>query len=153
MKNERGVTLVTVIIMIVVITIIASVSIIQGVSVVKNANNQVNESNLADVKAVVARESAKFNTAGILTPANVTYYGEENATLTGIKYDDAGNKSNETKEIGEEWYYLDENALKEMGIEYANETYVVNYRKNVVIPVSTTENLHSEIERYNSTIY
>ena len=39
--------------------------------------------------------------------------------------------------------------LKEMGVEYVDETYVVNYKYNVVIPLSTTENIHAEIDYYN----
>ena len=53
------------------------------------------------------------------------------------------------KNIGEDWYYLDEAALKEMGIEYANETYVVNYKLNVVIALSEEPNIHEKIEYYN----
>ena len=43
---------------------------------------------------------------------------------------------------------LDDEALKEMGIEYIDEDYVVNYKLNVVIPLSSTENIHDEIEKY-----
>lgn len=151
MNNQRGITLVTVIVMIVLITIIASVSIIGGRSVIKEANKQVDESNLAEVKNVVSRESAKINTAGVLTPANVIYYGQRNARLTGKAYNEDGNLEEVEKNIGNDWYFLDEDALEEMGIEYANENYVVNYKLNVVIPLSTTVNIHDEISYYNST--
>ena len=150
MNNQKGVTVVTMIIMIVVMTIIASVSIIGGVSVIKEAQGQVDESNLADVKNAVNAESAKINTAGVLTPANATYYGVKNAELGGIRYNEDGTKEEIKQKIGEDWYFLDEKALKEMGIEYANEEYVVNYKLNVVIPLSTTQNVHEQIEIYNA---
>lgn len=137
MKNQKGVTVVTMVIMIVVMTIIATVSIVGGVSVVKEAQKQVDEANLAEVKNAVNAESAKINTAGVLTPANATYYGIRNAKLG-------------ENNIGTDWYHLDKAALKEMGIEYVNEEYVVNYKLNVVIPLSTTENIHDEIEYYNN---
>ncbi len=136
MKNQRGVTLVTMIVMIVVMAIIATVSITGGVEVVRESKNQVKEDNLASVKNLVNRESAKVNTGGVLTPANAKLYGTENIVL-------------KEKNIGEDWYYLDEAALKEMGIEYANETYVVNYKLNVVIALSEEPNIHEKIEYYN----
>lgn len=149
MKNERGVTLVTIIVMIVIMAIIATVSIVGGVSVVKNAKDNVNKTNLADVQNAVSKEAAKVSTAGVLTPANVKHPGQRNYELSSKMYNEDGTTSTLTKAIGEDWYYLDEVALKELGIEYANEEYVVNYKLNVVIPVSTTENIHSEIENYN----
>lgn len=139
MNKQSGVTLVTVIIMIIIITIIASISIVGGRAIVTNARNQVKNNNLADVQAVVSRESAKINTAGVLTPAYATFYGEENVVLDG-------------KNIGKDWYYLDEATLGEMGVEYVNEHYVANYKLNVVIPLSGTEDLHDQIEYYNTTL-
>lgn len=150
MKNQRGVTLVTVIIMIVVMTIIASVSIIGGVSAIREAKQQVVENNLAEVRNAVSKESAKMSTAGVFTPANATYYGISNAELESTRYKEDGTEEKITKNIGTDWYYLDESALKQMGIEYANEEYVVNYKLNVVIPISTTKNLHDQIEAYNA---
>lgn len=136
-NNEKGITLITMIVMIVIMAIIATVSIVGGVQVVREAKGQVKEDNLASVKNLVNRESAKANTSGVLTPANATFYGTKDALLEG-------------ETIGEEWYYLDEIALKEMGIEYANETYVVNYKLNVVIPLSEEANLHDKINYYNN---
>lgn len=137
MKSQRGVTLVTIIIMIVVMAIIATISITGGVEVVRNSKDQVKEDNLASVKNLVNRESGKIATGGVFTPANATFYGIKNAELNGEK-------------IGEDWYFLDEKALEDMGIEFADETYVVNYKLNVVIPMSEQENIHSTIEYYNN---
>ena len=137
MKSQRGVTLVTMIVMIVVMAIIATISITGGVEVVRNSKDQVKEDNLANVKNLVNREAAKVATGGILTPVNANFYGIKNAEINGVA-------------IGENWYYLDEDSLKEMGIEFANETYVVNYKLNVVIPLSEAENIHDKITYYNN---
>lgn len=136
MKNQSGVTLVAMIVMIVVMAIIATISITGGVQVVREAKEQVKEDNLASVKNLVNREAAKVNTGGTLTPANAKLYGVKNAVINN-------------KEISGDWYYLDENALKEMGIEYVEETYVVNYKLNVVIPLSEEPNIHEKIDSYN----
>ena len=137
MRSQRGVTLVTIIVMIVIMAIIATVSITGGVDVVRNSKEQVKEENLANVKNLVSREAAKVATGGVFTPANATFYGIENAEVSGVA-------------IGTDWYFLDEGALKEMGVEFVNETYVVNYKLNVVIPLSEEENLHDKINYYNS---
>lgn len=137
MKSQRGVTLVTMIVMIVVMAIIATVSITGGVEVVRNSKDQVKEDNLASVKNLVNREAGKVATGGVFTPANANLYGIKNAELSG-------------KKIGEDWYFLDEAALGEMGIDFIDETYVVNYKLNVVIPMSEEENIHARIEYYNN---
>ncbi len=137
MKSQNGITLVTMVVMIVVMAIIATVSITGGVEVVRESKEQVKEDNLASVKNLVNREAAKVATSGVFTPANANLYGIKNAELAG-------------QPIGEEWYFLDESALNEMGIEFIDETYVVNYKLNVVIPMSEEENIHSKIEYYNN---
>lgn len=137
MRSQSGVTLVTMIVMIVIMAIIATVSITGGVEVVRNSKEQVKEDNLASVRALVSREASKVSTGGIFTPANTSLYGIKNAEISG-------------KEIGENWYFLDEDALKDMGIEFVDETYIVNYKLNVVIPMSDEENIHSKIEYYNN---
>lgn len=137
LKSENGITLVTIVIMIVIISIIAAVSIINGVSTVNNAKQQVKENNLAVVKAAVSREAAKAGTSGTFTPATAIFPGKENATVEGTS-------------IGEDWYLLDEEALNEMGIEYVNETYIVNYKLNVVITLSETDDLAAEIASKSS---
>ena len=137
MRSQRGVTLVTMIVMIVVMAIIATVSITGGVEVVKNSKEQVKEDNYASVRNLVNREAGKVATGGIFTPANANLYGIKNAVLGG-------------QPIGEDWYLLDEEALNDMGIEFIDETYVVNYKLNVVIPMSEEENIHSKIQYYNN---
>lgn len=131
-KNENGMTLMTIVIMIVIIAIIAGISILNGISSINKAKQQVWEANLASVQAAVARESAREVTSGVLTPANIIHPGKENAVINGTP-------------IGNGWYLLDEASLMEMGIEYANEAYVVNYNYNIVIALSQTDDILGKI--------
>lgn len=150
MKSERGVTLVTIVIMIIIMAIIATVSIVGGVSVLREAKNNVSETNLSEVQNAVNKEAAKASTSGVLTPANVKHPGQRNYEIASTIYNEDGTISTVSKKIGEDWYYLDEAALSELGVEYANEDYIVNYKLNAVIPVSTTEDIHAQIEYYNA---
>lgn len=121
MKKNQGVTLVSMIIMIIMIAIIASVSVINGTKTVKEAKEQQREQNLANVKAVVSRISIQDGTEGSLTPANHKVYGTPAGNVWTVE-DDSLN----------DWYILEKNDLEEMGIEYVDETYVVNYKDNQV---------------------
>lgn len=125
LKDNKGVTLVTMVMVIIVITIIASISIIGGTEIIKNARESKAKENLTAVKAFVNSIYVKQNTSGVFTPANSNYYG---TPAFGIVSGDA--------EILNGWYLIDEDDLKEMGIEYVEENYLVNYKSNLVIALS-----------------
>ena len=122
LKDNKGVTLVTMVMVIIVITIIASVSIIGGTEIIKNARESKAKENLTAVKAFVNSIYVKQNTSGVFTPANSNYYG---TPAFGIVSGDA--------DILNGWYLIDEDDLKEMGIEYVDENYLVNYKANRVV--------------------
>lgn len=128
MKNNKGVTLVNMIIIIIVLVIIASVSIIGGLDILENSKNSKKEENLAAVKTVVNQISIKQGTAGVFTPGGDKVYGKPaTEVLSG--------DSNSLKY----WYILDSEALEQMGIEYVNEDYIVNYKENKVYAMSEYE--------------
>lgn len=122
LKDNKGVTLVTMVMVIIVITIIASISIIGGTEIIKNARESKAKENLTAVKAFVNSIYVKQNTSGVFTPANSNYYG---TPAFGIVSGDA--------DILNGWYLIDEDDLKEMGIEYVDENYLVNYKANRVV--------------------
>lgn len=122
LKDNKGVTLVTMVMVIIVITIIASISIIGGTEIIKNAKESKAKENLTAVKAFVNSIYVKQNTSGVFTPANSNYYG---TPAFGIVSGDA--------DILNGWYLIDEDDLKEMGIEYVEENYLVNYKANRVV--------------------
>lgn len=122
MKNNSGVTLVTMILMIIIMIIIASVSIIGGRELIQNSKESKETESLTAVKSAVNNISIRLSTAGTLTPANVKLYGE---SAVGILSGDSTELAN--------WYILDESDLKELGIEYAEKKYLVNYAENKVM--------------------
>lgn len=122
MKNNSGVTLVTMVLMIIIMIIIASVSIIGGREIIQNSKESKETESLTAVKSAVNNISIKLSTAGTLTPANVKLYGESAVgTLSG----DSAKLAN--------WYILDESDLNELGIEYVDKKYLVNYAENKVM--------------------
>ena len=122
LKDNKGVTLVTMVMVIIVITIIASISIMGGTEIMKNARESKAKENLTAVKAAVNSIYVKQNTSGVFTPANSAYYG---TPAFGIVSGDEDTLSG--------WYLIDEEDLKEMGIEYVEENYLVNYEANKVV--------------------
>lgn len=122
LRDNRGVTLVTMVMVIIVITIIASVSIIGGTEIMKNAKESKEKENLTAVKSIVNDIYIKQNTAGFFTPGGANYYG---TPAYGLVSGD--------EESLNGWYFLGKDDLEEMGIEYLEENYLVNYKKNKVV--------------------
>ena len=108
-------------IIIIVLVIISSVSIIGGREILKNSKNSKKEENLAAVKSVVNQISIKQGTSGVFTPATAEIYGK---SAVGVLSGDASSL--------EDWYILDEEELEKLGVEYIEESYLVNYEKNRV---------------------
>lgn len=122
MNNKSGVTLVTMVIIVIVIVILSTISIIGGTEIIDEAKDSKNEDNLAALKAKVNEINLKTGTAGVFTPGNSKLYGKiASGVLSGDPDDLQG------------WYILDKEDLEEMGIEYVDESYLVNYRENKVI--------------------
>lgn len=122
MKNNSGVTLVTMVLMIIIMIIIASVSIIGGRDLIQSSKDSKITESLSAVKSVVNNISIKLSTAGTLTPANVKLYGKSAV----------GTLSGDSAELAN-WYILDENDLDELGIKYVDKKYLVNYVENKVM--------------------
>ena len=124
LKDNKGVTLVTMIMVIIVITIIASVSIVGGNEIMKSAKESKAKENQTAVEAIINSIYIKQNTAGVFTPATSSYYG---TPAFGVVSGDANLNG---------WYLIDEDDLNEMGIEYIEESYLVNYQANQVVSLN-----------------
>ena len=148
MKRENGVTLVTVIVMVIIIGIIALTSVLSGTHILDEAKEEAKLQNKAAVETAVARYSAQSATSGVLTPANVNFPGIKNPILEHIYEDAMGNEIVENENVGEDWYLLLEDSLEEIGVTYADENYLVNYKENIVIPLSSTDNVFEIIYFY-----
>lgn len=131
MKNQKGVTLATVILIVIVMIIIASTSIIVGNGIILDAKAKKAENNYRIVTAAIQREIAKSNTAGVITPGydKSDYIGINNPI---IGKDDSGSPIY----AGEDWYLLDESSLKKLGIKNIDTTYLVNYKDGTLYDTS-----------------
>lgn len=128
MTNNKGVTLINMMIIVIVLVILTSVSIIGGRNILQNSKESKKQENLTAVQTLVNQISIKQGTAGVITPATSKIYG---MPAYGIISGDANTLN--------DWYILDEAALEEMGIEYLEEDYIVNYKINKVYPMSDYE--------------
>lgn len=149
MKTERGITLITVIIMVVVISVIAATTIVSSRNIISESKENALEQSRFMVKTAVSQYSAKVATSGVLTPANEKLPGVQNPSFdydAGV--DASGDKIIEKRSIGSDWYLLLEDGLKEMGVTYAEENYLVNYRKNIVIPFYESDDIF-ELVKYH----
>lgn len=139
MKNQSGVTMITVVIMVIIISIISSISILSARGILKESKEEVLKKDRFLVETVVTKYSAKAATSGVFNPANIEFPGIQNPTF---------NSGDAKSNVGEDWYLLLKDDLENIGVEYVNENYLVNYKKNVVIPLSEEDNVFELIKTY-----
>ena len=63
---------------------------------------------------------------------------------------DEGIQVTEKKNVGEDWYLLLEADLEKIGVTYAEDNYLVNYNKNVVIPLSSSDDVFDLVNYYEN---
>ena len=150
MKSESGMTLITVVIMVIIVGVISAVSVITSRTIFSESKEEVLKQNRFAVESVVSKYSAKAATSGVLTPANEKLPGIQNPSFEYKCVNGSGDEESENRNIGEDWYLLLREDLESIGISYAEENYLVNYKKNIVIPLSETENIFSLVEFYEA---
>ncbi len=130
--EEKGITLVTLVVTIIVMIIITSVGIYTGTSILKQTSLQNINTNmmLIQAKTKTISEQAKFN--------------KDTSNYKGIKLIEVvGNEkidelvSNHIVEDEENYYLLSQNDLNEMGLEkiQISDGYIVNYDTDEIIYV------------------
>lgn len=145
MKNNKGVTLSSIIVILIVIIIIASVGIIAGNSLFDETKTQVNDQEYNTILNAIRTKKTEVEMGGILIPADSVYIGIKNPV---VGRDEMGVEL----KAGEDWYLLEESHLKELGVENNKNNYIVNYELEVVLTVDgkyDNETLYKEIESYN----
>ena len=152
MKKQEGVTLITVIIMVIIIGIISTLSVVTSKGIFNESKEEVLKKNRFLVETAVSKYSAKVSTSGVLSPAFEELPGIKNPTFESGDVDDMGNAITVRKNVGENWYLLLEDSLEEMGVTYAEENYLVNYKLNVVIPLSQSDEIF-ELVKYYENLY
>lgn len=152
MKKENGVTLVTVIIMVIVISIISTTSILTTRKILEDSKEEKKKQNLSTVETAVSRYAAQVATSGVFSPANIALPGTKDPILEHIYTNEEGVQIKENKNVGEDWYLLLEDDLEEIGVTYAEENYLVNYKRNVVIPLSSSDDVFDLVNYYEKQI-
>ncbi len=129
MKGNRGITLVSVVVMIVILAIIASLSIITSTQTVNEAKDLQREENLVIIQSLVNRVGIQRETAGYLTPSDIKIYGKKltEEMIAELLGGAVGSYSLLNGESIDDWYVLEQDDLEEMGVTYINESYFVNY--------------------------
>ncbi len=133
MRNNKGVTLITVVVMIIIIMIIATTSLLSAGKLLNNSKNMVGEQEIEAVRQAINARQAEINMQGTITPTgDVQYVGK---LSPGLAKDSI---------IAKGWYSLNEQALKELGVNNLKALFLVNYQKGIVIPL---EDEH-HVEKY-----
>jgi hypothetical protein len=131
MRGNKGVSMITVVVLIIVMIIIASVGIIQGNKVVIEAKAHKKQANLIAVETAIGRVKTSLDMAeGNVIPNDVKLVGIKDPVIDEVE-----------NIVAEGWYLLDESALAELGIEKDKEAYLVNYLTGKVLIVSDGINI------------
>ena len=146
MKNEKGITLVTLVITIVVLAIIASITITGGIDAkknVKDTKSAVLKSEIAQVQQIVLETDIKYKqtkNSNILLGEKITFNEAKTAlqeisgslSLRGENYDDVSNGDIEIY-----YYKIDSELLEQLGITGSEQKYIINYSTGEVFNYQT----------------
>lgn len=127
MRNNKGITIVTLVITIVILLIIAGVSVEIGNISVTAYKDNILESEAKEVQSVAISQYQKYLAV------------KDKSILLGKKCDENGNET----ENGE-YYLLDINVLQELGMDKPKDTYIVKYSTGEVINKTTPQNSKGE---------
>lgn len=127
MKNNKGVTLISILVVLIAIIILTSVAIVAGNSLIKESREQIDEQEYETVLNAIRIKKTEVNVSGKLTPAGASYIGIKNPII-----DNAGTPIY----AGDDWYLLEESHLRELGVEGDKKAYIVNYKDEIVLLVN-----------------
>lgn len=141
-KNEKGVTMVALVVTVVILLIIASISINYGLNSIEEAKDNKLKSEISMVQHAVFEEYAKYE---IQSKVN------KDQALPGIEMqlDDVNKEINDGINLKitsydddkESHYYKivpDENGkMEQLGLEKLVDTYIVNYKTGEAINITT----------------
>lgn len=150
MKNQKGITLISLVITIVVTLILASVGTYTGVNNIKESRDSAVKTELQFVQQAVLQRYTKYKLTGdkTLLPGNsYTNFTEINEILAKIK-----EKTAVTIELKDDdannYYLLDMNSLQALGITNTEDEYIVNYTTGEVINKTRLSTLKSKEPLY-----
>lgn len=135
MKNQKGISLISLVITIVVILILISISTYTGINNVKESRDSAVKTELKLVQQAVLQKYTKYNLIGdqsILPGNSYEDFTELNDIIGQI-----AEKTEITIELKDDeysnYYLLDTISLQELGITNTEDEYIVNYTTGEVI--------------------
>lgn len=146
-KNEKGITLVALAVMIIVMLIIMSVTTYSGISSVKESSKKKLTSELEIVQHAVLEVYTKyqiFNDISYLVGDKIQNVNDIPAEYkNSLKEKNTAFSSNSRTE--DSYYKLDENKLKDIGIEESNYEYIVCYKTGEVMNITVKKTSNGEL--------
>lgn len=140
-KQENGVTLVALVIMIILLLVLAAVSLTYGTDSIDSSIKAANQAELEIVYNAILKEYTKLNLIN-----STDFIGEEVTTEEIYTMQTVCNIVIADDEISDFYKLTPEDGLIEIGIEGAEDTYIVNYEKGIVFN-------YSDQTAYDGTIY
>lgn len=135
MKNQKGITLISLVITIIVMFILTSIGTYTGVKNIRESREKAVKTELKLVQQAVLQKYAKYNLTGdksILPGNSYVDFTELNSIIKEIN-----EKTEVTIELKDDnannYYLLDITSLKALGITNTEDEYIVNYITGEVI--------------------
>jgi len=156
MKQEKGITIISLAIIIIILVIITGVGIQVNTPIIGRADREELKTQLMLIQAKwkIEREQVNFNGTSTLDESIIIAEGENKGKLKDqYKYSTQGE---DWVEIETEYYKLPDEALESMGLEIENnQGYLVNYKNNEIIYVLGYEdeegNIYYKLSQINPT--
>ena len=153
-RNTKGITLIALVITIVLLIILASISIgsLTGArSSIKTSNSNLKLAELSEVQQIVLETYVKYQqlkNSSLLEGTQITYseateYAREVSSSISLQASDYD--SNTSVDVSEVYYELSPTNLDNLGIEGAEDTYIVNYSTGEVFNYTYKETADGEI--------
>ena len=146
-KNENGVTLIALAVMMIVMVIILSITTYSGISSVKESSRKKLTSELEIVQHAVLEVYTKyqiFNDISYLVGDKIQSINDiPTEYRDSLKVKNIAFSSNNRTESS--YYKLDENKLKDIGIEESNYQYIVCYKTGEVMNITVKKTSNGEL--------
>jgi len=143
-SNEKGVTLIALVVTVIVLLILAGVGTYEGIENIKVAKDKSQWSQLNMVQHAILERYAEYKLTGdsdLIIGQKVT-----NADIASILTTD----ERELLENNGDYYILDENDFKKLGITQSKNKYLVNYETGEVYDMTNKKDPNGERYLYIS---
>jgi type II secretory pathway pseudopilin PulG len=152
-KNERGITLIALVITIIVLIILAGIGIGASTGMkgnIQNTTTNLAKEELAEVQQAVLEIDIKYNQTKNINSiiGNVITYSEAQTYLSKIgmslkaeEYSDTSDTSDKEKY----YYILKPSDLENIGLKNSEDTYMVNYSTGEVFNVTKQKTADGEL--------